>query len=92
MPLIVIVFFILFLFVAPKLFRTLLAIHIVTAIVAFFVLLLLGGIGGALKSGPNAGPYEKESIYLLFYVFASAGTMLLGIIVNGHLNWSTIGH
>lgn len=82
MPLIFIAVFVLFLFVAPKLFKTLLTIHIVTAIVAFFALLLLGGIGGALKSGPNAGLYEKESIYLLFYAVASVGTMLLGIVAG----------
>ena len=82
MPLIFIAVFVLFLFVAPKLFKILLTIHIVTAVVAFFVLLFLGGIGGALKSGLNAGLYEKESIYLLFYALSSFGTMLLGIIAG----------
>lgn len=82
MPHIVIVIFILFLFIAPKFFKKLLFIHVITAVMAFFALLLLGGIGGGLKAGPNAGLYEKESIYLLYYVFASVGTMLLGIVAG----------
>lgn len=50
--------------------------------IASFSLLLLGRIGGTLKSGLNAGLYEKESIYLLFYALSSFGTMLLGIIAG----------
>lgn len=82
MPQIVIVIFILFLFIAPKLFKKLLFIHIVTAIMAYFALSLLGGINGATKGGVNEGLYEKESIYLLYYVFSLVGTMLLGIVAG----------
>lgn len=82
MPLIFIAVLALFLFVAPKLFKILLTIHIITAVVAFFVLLFLGGIGGALRGGPNAGLYEEEAIYLLLYIYATVGTMLLGIVAG----------
>lgn len=47
-------------------------------IFSFFV----RGIDGALKAGPDAGLYEKESIDLLYYAFASVGTMLLGIVAG----------
>lgn len=50
--------------------------------IASFSLLLLGRIGGTLKSGPNEGLYEEEAIYLLLYIFASVGTILLGIVAG----------
>lgn len=82
MPLIFIAVFVLFLFIAPKPFKTLLTIHIVSAVLAFIALLFLAIINGGLKTGLNSGMYEEESIYLLFYALSSFGTMLLGIIAG----------
>lgn len=74
-----IVIFIVFLLVAPKVFRALLALHVATAVVAIIVLVLIVWIDGIFTEGSNAKLYGNGVYYWFIYVNATAGTMLLGI-------------
>lgn len=68
--------------ISPPLMRKLIIIHLGSGIVGTlltFILLILYDAG---KGGSNEGMFEELSIYLLIYLFASTGTMLIGVLAG----------
>ncbi len=72
--------FIIFLYIAPRIFKWLIAINISLGALGFFVLTTLSFVFDARKAGANEGIFEMESIILLAIAFLTPAILFLGII------------
>lgn len=86
MPIIVILFtpiiFLIFLHLAPRAFKWLMAINISLGALGFLALTILSFIFDARKTGANAGMFEKESIILVAIAFLTPVILFIGIIAG----------
>lgn len=80
MPLVFIIMVVVSVMLSPKPMKKLIIFHVGSAILGFIALFAVAFLNGATRSGPNAGMFEGESIYLLIYAYSSVITMFIGAV------------
>lgn len=79
---VVVLLFLVFLGVAPKFFKVLVAIDLGLCAIGFVGLFVIALFSGGLRGGRNAGMFGEEAMFLLMMLGAAPVLMVIGVLVG----------